>query len=181
MPMSEQPEHSIIKLKGFIEKAKPQYLLDIGAGESAKWGVILQHVVPKIDAIEAFAPHIEKIKNLNLYQNIYHCNIMDFIATNQYKNTSYDAALLGDVLEHLEKPQALKLVKSLKNKLNYIYLIIPTCICIQGEVDGNKYEIHRYHWSDKEIKEELGMKLIEFGLSEDRQIVIGTYMWSAVV
>jgi hypothetical protein len=36
MPMSEQPEHSITKLKGFFEKAKPQYLLDIGAGESAK-------------------------------------------------------------------------------------------------------------------------------------------------
>jgi hypothetical protein len=180
MPISEQPDHSILKLKFMIEKDRPKYLLDIGAGESAKWGKILQHTISKIDAIEVFTPHIETIKKLNIYQNVYNYNVMDFIKTNEYIETAYDSAILGDILEHLKKPQALELIECLKNKVNYIYLIIPTCVCIQGEVDGNKYEIHRYHWSDKEVRDEIGMKLIEFGLSEDRQIVIGTYMWSSV-
>jgi len=167
MPESQQSEIGTLKIVKII-KSNPQCkILDIGCGEG-KWGKLLKDFV-RIDGIEVYKPYIEKY-NLNQYYNkIYNVDMRDF---NLYPR--YDIIILGDVLEHISKEDAVLFISRLKQRVTNIFLSIPITFCPQGEVDGNKYEKHLYHWSDKEIRG-LGFKMLNVGVNDNGLIAVGCY------
>tara|TARA_R110000803_G_C11984313_1_gene321130 strand:+ start:943 stop:1467 length:525 start_codon:yes stop_codon:yes gene_type:complete len=173
MPDSQQPQKGIDMMVNFFEKRKNLRVLDIGAG-MGKWSSLIRGNTQSIHAVEAHAPYIEKFSLRSLYDKVYNQDIRFF----NYEE-EYDVAILGDVLEHLEYEDAIETILVLKNKVSCILLTIPITICIQdGSVYGNDYETHRYQWSDKEIQQVLGFKLINVGSNDNGLVGIGTYLWN---
>jgi len=172
MPDSQQPQKGIDIMVNFFKHNNNLRVLDIGAG-MGKWSKLVRHYAQSIHAVEAHLPYIERFKLHTLYDKVYNEDIRKFIC-----EENYDVAILGDVLEHLEYDEALEVIDALKDKIPRLLLTIPITICIQdGSAYGNDFETHRYQWSDKEIQEVLGFKLLNVGANDNGLVGIGTYMW----
>ena len=110
-------------------------ILDIGAGAGTYANLLKPLGFDNIDCVEAFEEYIEKFSLKTKYKNV----TVGDITKLKIDFKKYDLIILGDVLEHIEKDAAIKLINKLKS--------IPTIIGVpfeseQGEHFGNKYEIH---------------------------------------
>lgn len=112
---------------------KTTKILDIGAG----WGKY-RTLLPeyKMDACEVWKPYVEQQELEKLYDKVFVDNICDI------EIDHYDAIIMGDVLEHLDKQDAMDLLPRLFSKSEEVYIVVPYCYA-QDEVDDNPYEIHQ--------------------------------------
>jgi predicted TPR repeat methyltransferase len=172
MPQSQQSEKGTRIVLEKIMNNPNQVVLDVGAGEG-KWGKLLKGKVTLIDGIEVWKPYINRYQLYNLYNTLYTVDLRSFSP-----DKKYDTAILGDVLEHLKKEEALTFLANLKSHVDTIFLTIPITVCIQdGNAIGNPYETHHYHWSDKEIRYELGFTILNFSVNDNGLVAIGCYEW----
>lgn len=172
MPESQQAERGTKLITNFFKTNRGLNVLDVGCGEG-KWARLVGEYV-NLDGVEAWAPYIDQYDLRPLYPNLFNVDIMNF----DWSKKKYDAVILGDVLEHLEYNQAIELIKALKENVTYIFLSIPVTVCYQdGSNYGNPFETHRYQWSDKEIRDVLGLNLQNVGVNELGLVAIGTYFW----
>lgn len=112
---------------------KHKRILDVGPGVGT-YADLLTGEGYRIDAVEIFPPYIEKYGLLEKYDNVFIGDIRKFDIKD------YDFIILGDVLEHIPKEDAIKLYEK----------IISTKECLvavpfemeQGEHEGNIYETH---------------------------------------
>lgn len=82
-------------------------ILDVGAG----FGTYAKGLFPlQIDGIEVYQPYIDEYNLRSLYRNIFCEDILNF----DYSN--YDYIIIGDVIEHLNKEDAIRLVKDISDK-----------------------------------------------------------------
>jgi hypothetical protein len=176
MPRSQQSYSSTVLLREVIFDHFPQRILDVGCGSDAKWGTLLRGL--NIDGIEAHRPSAEASLKHLAYDMTYVGDIRHFVRTRTFFERGYDAIILGDVLEHLAKEEAISLIKFFQKHCLWIYLTLPVVICEQGVVGDNHFEEHKYHWSDQEIRFFLDFKLLEFSLNENRLVCVGSYIWS---
>lgn len=159
----------VISTKIFEMGAKTA--IDIGAG-TGRWGRALYSIVPSIDAVEAHQPNIEKYGLDAIYRRVVNRDVKDVGSF-----VGYDVAILGDVLEHLEREDACDLVCRLQRDVPAIFLTIPITVCPQdGSFYGNQFETHRYHWSDKEVQN-LGFRPLYYCTNENHLVAIGAYEW----
>lgn len=108
--------------------------LDVGAGDGI-YGGNLKGDFPKFDALEVFEPYIKEYHLEEKYRKVINKNILEFTPG------WYDCIILGDVLEHIEESEAIKLISDLYVKCEEMIICIPFN-SPQGEHLGNKYEIH---------------------------------------
>tara|TARA_R110000824_G_scaffold236018_1_gene424780 strand:- start:130 stop:654 length:525 start_codon:yes stop_codon:yes gene_type:complete len=173
MPESQQPEWGQRWMTDWFREQRPDKTIDIGAGYG-KWGRLLKGLDLYCDAIEGHLPYIEKFDLTSIYGEVINSNMMD-VPLETYRK--YNTAILGDVLEHVDKSDGLKLLEKLKAAVSNIWLTIPITVCHQdGDIYGNPLETHRYHWSDKEVQHE-GFELINVGANGNGLVAIGTYIW----
>lgn len=168
MPKSQQPiEGQRLMIEKIIGHAKR--VLDVGAGDG-KWGLLLAKAVPYIAAIEIWPAYIEQFKLRTIYDHVIVGDVRDFVCFHDY-----DTIILGDVLEHMPRADAIELCRRLKKCQAEIYLTIPITECIQdGAMYGNPYETHIEQWSDKELIA-LGWRQIHVGPNPNGLVQIGTY------
>lgn len=102
-------------------------------------------------AVEVHYPNIPRFelrKRYDLVRNI------DF---RRIKFSAYPRHLFifGDVLEHLEREDAIAIVRRAASVGTVIFVMpfAPTTSAEQGPVDGNEYETHRYIWDWEEWRE----------------------------
>lgn len=173
MPESQQSEKGTSIIINKILNNSNQCVLDVGAGEG-KWGKLLKGKVNKIDGIEVWKPYINKYNLLRAYDTLYDVDLRDFDF-----ETKYNTVVLGDVLEHLPRDEAVVFLNKLKNNVDTIFLTIPVTVCIQdGNAIGNPFETHHYHWSDKEVRFELGFTLLNVSVNDNGLVAIGCYEWN---
>lgn len=144
----------------------PEKTLDIGAG-AGEYGRLIRKDSPgkRIDAIEIFEPYVERFKLREIYDRVFVSDIRDrdFLMSLDH----YDLMIMGDVLEHLTKEEAIQVWRALKQKSTFIWISIP----IQKgsvapwyksysqqacEFEENVSERHLYDWDYKELLTELG-------------------------
>jgi hypothetical protein len=172
MPQSQQSERGTFIIVDKILKIPTQIVLDIGAGEG-KWGKLLKDKVKRIDGVEIWKPYITRYQLHNFYDTLYAVDLRSFRFDKEY-----DVVILGDVLEHLAREEAVVIIHSLKLQVKSIYLTIPITVCIQdGNVIGNPFETHQCHWSDKEIRNDLGFTLLNISVNDNGLVAIGCYEW----
>ena len=106
-------------------------VLDIGAG-SGKYAENLKHKVKKIDAIEVFEHYINKFSLKDKYDNVILCDVRD------HNDFNYDLVILGDVLEHMKRSEAVDLWSKISSQAKYAFISIPIGECPQ---DGAFYDI----------------------------------------
>jgi cyclopropane fatty-acyl-phospholipid synthase-like methyltransferase len=132
-----------------IRDNSPQTILDVGAG-AGKYGHLIRaiYIDAKIDAVEIWEPYIKKYKLKSLYNKVYQIDIREF------SNFNYDIVILGDVLEHMAKEDAVKVMEMVKSQAKMAIISIPVCHCPQGHVHGNPYEEHvKDDWTYDEVYE----------------------------
>lgn len=98
---------------GFDNRFK---ILDVGAG----YGTYARGIPDlKMDALEVYQPYIDEYNLKNLYNNVYCGNILTF------DYDGYDYIIMGDVLEHLQKKDAIKLIEDISNKKIKLLVGVP--------------------------------------------------------
>ena len=172
MPESQQSEVGTNIIVNKILSIPKSVVIDFGAGEG-KWGKLLKGKVAIIDGIEVWEPYINKYNLSRFYDALYKVDMCEFDFPVQY-----DTAILGDVLEHVSKENAILFLDKLKKNVNRIFLTIPVTVCIQdGNAIGNPYETHHYQWTDRELRYELNFKLLNVSVNANGLVAVGCYEW----
>jgi hypothetical protein len=154
MPSSTY-EH-IKTLTGFLYCTRPESILDVGVG-NGKIGFVARDVLDvmlgkryrrrdwhiRIDGIEVFDDYIQEHQQA-IYNTLHlgdAFEVIDSLGT-------YDMVILGDVLEHFDKPRSLEFLdKCAAHAERHIAIFIPLGrTWEQGEVFGNPFEAHRSYW-----------------------------------
>lgn len=121
-------------------------VLDIGCGVGSPIGKIRKNFF--LEGIDA----LPKSKVPTFYDKYKQGNIKEL--TKYYKEKSFDAAIVLDVIEHLKKKDGLKLIKDLEKIVKKkIIILTPSGFMYQGPVGGNIYQIHLSGWKAKEFQE----------------------------
>ena len=123
-------------IKEWIIKNVPRHkrILDVGPGVGTYSTMLRTHGY-RMDAVEIFAPYIKKYDLINKYDNVF----VDDICKFDFKD--YDFIILGDVLEHLHKEDAIDLYKRMVEQRKEFLVAVPWMM-EQGEHEGNIYETH---------------------------------------
>jgi len=109
-------------------------LLDVGPGIGT-YADLLESESYNIDAVEIYSPYIYKYGLIKKYDNVYCKDILEFSIVD------YDFIILGDVLEHLHKDQAIELIDKIIELGKDCLVAIPYEM-EQGEHEGNIHETH---------------------------------------
>lgn len=115
-------------------------ILDVGAGFGT-YGRALRYY--KIDAIEPYEPYINEFDLRSIYNNVFCENILNF----DYDD--YDYMILGDVLEHIDIPEAIKLIEDINRKKIRCLVGVPykqqqnTDFNFLGKDWSVEYEVHK--------------------------------------
>ena len=134
-----------------------QAVLDVGVGDGFYGETLHRRFNAVVYGIEVWPKYI--VNQLLYYRTIFICDARTF----EYEMLAKKVGLvvLGDVVEHLEKVEAITLVSRLKRLFPWLVMTIPIVDVPQGEYLGNIHEMHRYQWKVPEIEQELGFRLVK--------------------
>lgn len=173
-------------LTGFFENHRPDTVLDVGPGEGtyAKlWRPL--HKGVWWTGVEVWKPYISKYKLKStktrvMYDEMHNMNAMDAPAHLFYR----DLVILGDVLEHMPREQAIVLLNRIHEgpedghgALN-VAVSVPIVHAPQGAVEGNPYEEHVHHYTVEEMTDMLHECLPGGTLHMEPQATVGVWWWS---
>jgi hypothetical protein len=152
MPTSDV--HNIVPVLTIMQHLQPQSVLDIGCG-FGKYGVLLReyldvwherldpaHWQARLEGIDAFAQYRNPIWDY-VYQTIYTGEVQQILPT----LGKYDAVLMADVIEHLERTDARSLVKQCLEHSPVLIVSTPREFYPQQDTNENPYERHRILWT----------------------------------
>ena len=109
-----------------IMRLNPSTILDVGPGVGTCGSLIRERLeVDRLDAVEIWAPYIEKYRLKEIYDNVIISDVR------YWQDFEYDPVILGDVLEHLSFDEAMMLWKNLSKHAGAI-LSIPIVHYPQG-------------------------------------------------
>lgn len=125
----------------------PDSFLDVGPGEGAYGKLVKEHSPLTVrHAVEIWAPYVETYKLDRIYHRVYICDARIFF------NYKYDLVILGDVLEHMTRREAVDLWETIKANAKAAIISMPIIHYPQGEEEGNPYEAHvEEDWTFDEI------------------------------
>lgn len=155
MPSSNKEGKSVIR--EWVTEFGPnvQTVLDLGVGNGTYHRLFTRKSAALREAhwigIEAWKPYIHEFDLITRYDKIINADIrvVDFTTLGKI-----DLVFAGDVLEHIAKEEAVKVVDDLLKVAKKIIISIPIVHYPQGEEEGNPYEAHvKDDWSDAEMKE----------------------------
>jgi SAM-dependent methyltransferase len=138
MPTSEHWQ--IPRVVDVIAREAPRSVLDVGAGYG-KYGVLAREYAPveRLDAIDIAAPRYP------VYDHTYVGDLRAIDRLLPADAPRYDLALFLDVIEHLEKPEAMALTDALVRRCARVLITTPLGFRPQ-EVPGLPFETHRSGW-----------------------------------
>ena len=110
-------------------------ILDVGAGCGTYYD-LLKDYFTNIYAVEVFKPNIKNYNLLKKYKKVYNTNIKDF------KYSSYDIIIFGDVIEHLDVEEAQEVINYAYDRCKEMIVAVPYQL-EQGIAEDNIYEIHK--------------------------------------
>lgn len=145
MPRSDTSNRSWVASK--IVELQPKTFLDIGAGEGTYGTLVKEHSPETIrHGVEIWAPYIKTYGLEDIYHKIHVCDARIFFDYN------YDLVILGDVLEHMSREDAVKLWSRVSSMARAAIISIPIIYLPQGETEGNPYETHvKEDWTHEEV------------------------------
>jgi hypothetical protein len=128
-------------LKYQLETLKPSTIVDFGAG-GGKNGIIARQILSnkvKITAVEGFEITSQMLSREKWYDNVCCSLIQEWIYRDK---KSYDLAIFGDVLEHLNPKEIHATIRRCLKKFKSIIIICPLYDIFQDEIYGNPLEVH---------------------------------------
>jgi len=126
--------------------------LDLGCG----CGSPIQHCsVSHSVGVEAFEPYLDESRKRGIHKEY----ILEDISRLDFEPKSFDAVIMIDVLEHLEKDSGrVVLEKAEKWARKKVIVSTPNGFLPAESVEGNPFQAHRSGWTIGEMRE-LGYKV----------------------
>jgi hypothetical protein len=141
-------------------------ILDVGPG-AGTWGRLIQEqaghfeLPPVVDCIEAHGPYVERFDLGAVYSQVFvgdvrhwdwgGCDYITVAESDQpvgqgIPKWTWDLVILGDVLEHMTKPEALAVVDQALAHADAVLVVVPLGEWPQGPEEGNPLEAHVSTW-----------------------------------
>jgi len=138
MPTSDQWQ--IPHVVDVIASERPASVLDVVAGYG-KYGMLAREFggATRVDAVDANPPKFP------VYDRVYLGNLLELDRVLPEEARGYDLALFIDVIEHLEKPDAYRVLDQLLARAKKVLIATPLGFRPQ-EVPGMPFETHRSGW-----------------------------------
>ena len=166
MPRSQTPPEGLAIVVECLKTLRPKLVLDVGAGDGM-WAELLNPLGFDLHALEVWEPNIKKHNLHRKYPVVINKDMLLYTGW-----ALYDVVIMGDVLEHVERMQALFLLQEVTQ---HIFLTIPTSPCKQdGKAWGNPYETHKYNWTHAELVA-LGFQRLHVGHNPNGRVEISCY------
>ncbi len=152
-------------------KSSLKTMVDFGAGAGA-FGKMFKFLAPEIKrfAVEGYAPYVERFKLNQFYDGIIVGKIEEI------KWPDGDVAIFGDVIEHLEKKQAIEIIKVAALRYKHLILSIPLGHCPQGASQGNELERHLSEWTFEELSKVQNWKIKKIETDIKDGFTIGVFI-----
>jgi hypothetical protein len=134
-----------------IARLRPKTLLDVGPGMGT-YSNLLRDATPgaQWSCVEIFPPYVQLFDLHGKYDAVHIADIRSF----DWPST-YDVVILGDVLEHMHLPDALRVWSSAREHARYVALSLPIVEYPQTAQRGNEHEAHLQVWSHEMVVETL--------------------------
>jgi SAM-dependent methyltransferase len=128
-------------------------VLDLGCGNNSP----LQHIpVPYSMGVDLYYPYLEASKKRRIHTEYMMADIRQI----EFKEQSFDAVLLLDVIEHLAVQEGKELIsKALRWAKRKVVVVTPNGFIWQEGYDCNPLQNHKTGWSVDQL-EELGFKVV---------------------
>jgi 2-polyprenyl-3-methyl-5-hydroxy-6-metoxy-1,4-benzoquinol methylase len=131
------------QLREWFERVNPKTVLDVGPGSGTYYD-LLGHRQVHWTGVEIWEPYVEQFHLRERYDEVIIVDIRDFPWGRRY----FDVIILGDVLEHMSREEALALwAKARSHCTGIVLLSIPIIDYPQGEYEGNPHEAHLATWT----------------------------------
>lgn len=161
-----------------VQQWKPTSILDVGVGHG-KWGALFREYLDvwdvaspygdrrtRIDGVEVFESYRNPL--WSAYTGVHVCDASLPETTAWLGSVRYDLLFLGDVLEHLGRAEALRLLAELDYER--VIIVTPLQMVPQGAVYGNPHEEHVTQWTAADFPHLqphiVGNQLVLFGTKE---------------
>lgn len=150
MPSSNLEGKKEIK-EWFRVNLEIESVVDIGPGLGTYYYLLKDHYPNmKFIAIEIYQPYVQNFMLRNFYDEVI---IGDFTKVDL---PPADCVILGDVLEHVSKNEAIKAFKKINVFYKHVVLSIPWGTSRGGPALGNPYEEHKSFWTFDEVSKLVG-------------------------
>lgn len=133
--------------KWLLGELKPSTVVDVGPG-AGKYGQLVRDVLPGTvtTAVEIWEPYVSTYNLPSIYDSVVLADARDF------QDYNVDLVILGDVLEHMTRADALALWNRIRTTAKAAMISMPIVYFPQGHEHGNPYEEHvEDHWTHEEI------------------------------
>lgn len=145
MPFSDTA--NIDWFKWLVGQITPKSVVDIGPG-AGKYGTLLREVSPDTTttAVEIWEPYVHTYGLSSVYDRVVVADAREF------DDYNVDLVILGDVLEHMTRAEALTLWDKVRSQAKAALISMPIIHFPQGCEHGNPYETHvEDNWTHEEI------------------------------
>ena len=140
-------------MKSWVMAQHPNSVLDVGAGcgTYAKWW---QYLAPRpyLIGVEIWPPYLTAYSLRDLYDYVMVRDVREMSLTDWPR---VDVVILGDVLEHMSRADALRVWNlACASARKAVYLSIPIVPMPQGAMQGNPHEEHVVpDWTHEQVLE----------------------------
>jgi ubiquinone/menaquinone biosynthesis C-methylase UbiE len=116
-------------------------VLDLGCGLGNPARLLVQKIkVNYLEGVDVFPGYLKKSKELGIYNKL----VRNKVENINYPSKSFDIVLASQVVEHLTKPDALRLIQKMeKIAKRQVIIVTPIGECYHPDVDHNKYQLHK--------------------------------------
>lgn len=138
-------------------------ILDVACGKGLPIMVLKQKIkFEKIHGVDLYEPYINFCKRRGIHDSYTLCDARKL----PFKNKSFDIVMALQVLEHLDKNDAFKVLSNLeKIARKQVIISTPIGLTFHPAVDGNKLQLHKSGFMPEEL-EAKGYKVIKMGRKE---------------
>lgn len=145
-----------------------QKILDVGAGHGLPMRLIKMRMKPKkVVAVDLFDPYIKEAREKRIFDEY----IKKDIRKISFKKDSFDVVIALQVLEHLKKDEALKLLGKLERiAKKQVIIATPIGEMYHPAVDNNPLQLHKSSFVPEEFRKR-GYRILKFG----RKSILGEH------
>lgn len=147
-------------------------VLDCGCG-MGYWGLILKNRGCNVVGIDVFLPYLRLVKMLEAYDAMLKCSATVL----PFRTNYFDTTLAIEVIEHLNKPDGLQLLRQAKQISNRVIVTTPKHYSSNRNLPSwvPKSEHHHSRWTERDFQQEgfttthLGQSILAITVKKERR------------
>lgn len=138
----------------------PATVLDVGCGDGERMGSLNGAGRLRAIGVDIFLPYLHQARRRQSHAAYVLCDVRNM----PFKEKSFDLVLCLEVIEHLEREEALALILAMERLARWRVLIsAPAATHVQHAYDDNPYQEHRSTWRPQDLRQ-LGYRVRLNGL-----------------